>query len=65
VANTKVLIARVLFYGTKIGLQSSGDLSPQGRSLNAETKAKSGVVKKVKLFQSYPQLPSEFFVTSF
>ncbi len=65
VSDTKVIIARVLFAGTKIGLSSMTNLKPQGRNLTAETKATSGVTKKVQLFQSYPQLPSEFFVTNF
>lgn len=65
VANTKVIIARALFSGTKIAMKSVSNLKAQGRNLIAETKATSGVVKKVQLFQSYPQLPAEFFVTSF
>lgn len=65
VANTKVIIARVLFSGTKIALKSVGNLKSQGRNLIAESKATSGIIKKVQLFQSYPQLPAEFFVTSF
>lgn len=66
VSDTKLIIVRVLFAGTKIGIESSTpSLKPQGRTLTAQAKAISGVVKKVQLFQSYPQIPADFFVTSF
>lgn len=63
--NTTLIIVRTLFAGTKIGLEGNSNLKPQRRMLTAQVKAYSGVEKKVQLFQSYPQLPADFFVTSF
>jgi len=67
-ATTKLIIVRTLFAGTKIGLESTTggvNLKPQGRMLTSQVKAYSGVEKKVQLFQSYPQIIADFFVTSF
>ncbi len=68
VANMKLLVIRSLFTATKIGIQGSTNLPKQGKVIVSEAKPKSsnvGVTKKVQLFQSYPQIPSEFFLTSF
>jgi uncharacterized protein (UPF0333 family) len=64
--NAKLLFARVLGSGasTRIGI-NDGQLPVQGKYFTAEAKTTSGVTKKIKLFQSYPQLPAELFVTSF
>lgn len=52
--------------GAKVGFSGNGnDLPLQGRIIVSEAKSPTGVSKKVQLFQSYPQIPTEFFVTSF
>lgn len=64
-ADAKLLIVRSLFDKTKVGLQGTLTLRPQGKVITSEAKSQSGIVKKVELFQSLPQIPAEFFVTSF
>lgn len=61
--NTKVIIFRALFSGTKIGIQGSVDLKAQGKTITSEAKTPMAS-KTIQLFQSYPQIPAEFFVTS-
>jgi len=63
--NTKLLIVRVLFAPTRIGFQGSTNFLLQGTTIVSSARSTAGVAKKVQLFQSYPQIPSEFFVTSF
>jgi type II secretory pathway pseudopilin PulG len=65
ISNTKLLIVRVLFAPTRIGFQGSTNFPLQGSTIISTAKTQAGVEKKVQLFQSYPQIPSEFFVTSF
>lgn len=69
VANQAVLIVRSLFAPTRIGIESVGqspqNLPLQGKYVVSEVTTASGVSKKIQLFQSYPQIPAEFFVTSF
>ena len=60
VAFVKVLGAR-----TKLGFQSAATFPIQGKTVESEARTASGVVKKVQLFQSFPQIPSNFFMTSF
>ncbi|OGK11891.1 hypothetical protein A2954_05925 [Candidatus Roizmanbacteria bacterium RIFCSPLOWO2_01_FULL_37_12] len=62
-----VLIVRTLFASTRIALERPDlqDLPIQGKYVTSEAKSASGVTKKVQLFQSFPQIPAEFFVTSF
>ncbi len=64
-ANTVLLIARSLFDKTKVAMQGTVALKPQGKIITSEAQSLSGIVKKVELFQSLPQIPAEFFVTSF
>lgn len=64
-AENKVLIVRTLFAPTRVGFKSSANLPLQGKYVTSEAKSEAGVSKKVQLFQSYPQIPAEFFVTSF
>ncbi len=70
-----ILIARVIapssaFDGAKIRIDTTnGSLFPAQGKIVTSTASVGGttdknVTKKVKLFQSYPQLPAEFFVTS-
>lgn len=65
--NHTVLIVRTLFAPSRIALERmDGDNLPvQGKFITSEAKSASGVSKKVQLFQSFPQIPAEFFVTSF
>lgn len=75
--NPKVLFIRFINQSnlsSKIGVErlSGGIETPmkpylpvQGKYVNSEATSTSGVSKKVQLFQSYPQIPSEFFVTQF
>ena len=68
VSNQALLIARSLFASTRVGLELTGGgttLPVQGKYVTSEAKTPSGVSRKVQLFQSYPQIPAEFFVTSF
>jgi len=67
-----VAFVKVLGGRTKIGFQgyeSDGStpksLPIQGKTVESEARTTSGVVKKVQLFQSFPQIPSNFFMTSF
>jgi len=63
-----VAFVKVLNFRTKLGFQNldvSGALPLQGRTIESEARTSSGVVKKVQLFQSFPQIPSHFFMTSF
>lgn len=63
--NAKLLIVKSLLISTKIGMSGSAALPAQGRTVVSEARSSSGVTKKVQLFQSYPQIPSDFFVTRF
>lgn len=66
ISNTKLLIARVIGSGaTKIGIKGSSNLPLQGKTIISQAKSSTGVTKKVEFFQSYPQIPADFFVTSF
>ena len=67
VSNQALLIVRSLFASTRVGLEltGGGTLPVQGKYVTSEAKTPSGVSRKVQLFQSYPQIPAEFFVTSF
>lgn len=70
-ANSKLMVARVISpsgsggVSTKIGFLGSASLRLQGRTVNSEARSTTGVTKKVELFQSFPQIPADFFVTSF
>lgn len=67
-SDAKILIVRTLFSQTRVGFYSGNKdvpLKPQGNFITSTATVTSGVTKKVQLFQSYPQIPSEFFVTRF
>lgn len=52
--------------GARVGITAgSGNLPLQGKTIVSQATSPVGVSKKMQLFQSYPQIPSEFFVTSF
>ncbi len=63
-----LVIARVITNdstSTKITFKGPTNLPPQGKTIVSSATANSGASKTVQLFQSYPQIPSEFFVTAF
>lgn len=64
-ANPKMMVVRSIFNQTRIGFKGTSPLPAQGTVINSEAKTSSGVSKKVQLFQSYPQIPADFFTTSF
>lgn len=59
--NSKLLIIRPLFYGTYLGFTSA--LPAQGVAISASAKTVGGAQKTVKVYQSYPQIPAELFMT--
>ena len=64
--NNLLLIVRMVNGSGKVGFTAaSGNLPLQGKTIISEVKSASGVSKKVQLFQSYPQIPAEFFITTF
>ena len=66
--NTQLLIVRVISNqngSTRIGFKATNPFPIQGTTIISTAKTQAGVEKKVQLFQSYPQIPAEFFVTSF
>jgi len=62
--NMKLVFIRVLNASTRLGFTGTG-LKAQGRVITSEAKTQSGATKKIELFQSYPQIPADFFVTGF
>jgi len=64
--DSKFLFVRVLYAPTKL-IFSGGNLPAQGRTVTSQatSSTSTGVSKKVVLFQSYPQIPGEFFTTAF
>ncbi|NTU72966.1 hypothetical protein HGB07_02200 [Candidatus Roizmanbacteria bacterium] len=67
--NSRVLVVRSLFaptrlyFGRRTGIGTA--LKLQGKKAVSEAQSTSGVVKQVQLFQSYPQIPSDLFITRF
>jgi type II secretory pathway pseudopilin PulG len=61
----RILFVRVLYSSSKLAIFRSTDLPLQGTTISSEAKSTAGVSKKVVLFQSYPQIPAEFFSTTF
>ncbi len=64
--NARVMIIRTLFGNTRIGFALlSGALQNQGKIITSDVQstAGSGIRKRVVLFQSFPQIPADFFVT--
>lgn len=64
-SNNLLLIIRLINNGEKIGLKGGADFPFQGKTIVSTANTAAGITKKVQLFQSYPQIPAEFFVTSF
>ena len=66
-ADGQFLLVRVLYSPTKLFFSRNTNLPIQGRTASSEatSSTSTGVSKKIVLFQSYPQVPGEFFATSF
>lgn len=62
---TQVIIIRNLFADTKVGVEASVNLPLQGKTIVSTASTSTGVTQKVELFQSHPQIPASFYVTSF
>lgn len=60
----KFLVVRAIGASTRLSISKTG-LPAQGRTVSSQVTTKSQVTKKVQLFQSYPQIPAEFFFTTF
>jgi len=65
IANSSLMLVHIYGAETRLGWQSASVLPIQGRTVISEARTKSGVVKRVELFQSYPQIPASFFTASF
>jgi len=67
--NTRLLIARIITDSSttaRVGIKATDVFPLQGSTIPASaTSTNTGVTKSLTLFQSYPQIPAEFFVTSF
>lgn len=68
-SNPRFLIVRYISIGgpssTTLGLVGTSTLQASGQTVTSQATTRTGVTKKVQLFQSYPQIPAEFFFTSF
>jgi len=51
--------------GARVQIIGDSALPSQGRTIVSQAKSPTGATKTVQLFQSYPQIPTEFFVTIF
>jgi len=68
ISNSRLLIGRVMAnssISTKIGFKGPANFPIQGKTITSSATTSTGVSKKIQLFQSYPQIPADFFVTSF
>ena len=67
-ADGQFLLVRPLYTSTRLLFsRSTTDFPVQGRTVSSQatSSTSTGVSKKVVLFQSYPQIPAEFFTTAF
>lgn len=68
---SSLMIMRVIspssnFSGIALNVNNNASTWPQqGKTIVSSASTQTGATKKLQLFQSYPQLPSEFFVTRF
>jgi hypothetical protein len=63
--DTRLIIVKVLFNGSKLFFSRNSDFPLQGKAATSDVTSQTGVSKKVYLFQTYPQIPADFFNTSF
>jgi hypothetical protein len=54
-----------MYNSSKLFFSAPGNFPIQGKTVSSTATTTTGVSKKVTLFQSYPQIPAEFFTTSF
>ena len=64
-SDSKLLFVRLIYGSSKLIFSRSSDFPIQGKVASSQVATKTGVSKKVVLFQSYPQIPAEFFTTTF
>ncbi|KKQ36606.1 MAG: hypothetical protein US54_C0062G0001, partial [Candidatus Roizmanbacteria bacterium GW2011_GWA2_37_7] len=65
-SNAKMMIVRSLFSNTRVRfVAQAGTFPDQGKNIEARAFSISGPSKIVTIFQSLPQIPADFFVTSF
>lgn len=68
ITDERLLIIRTLFNKTNLGFKAVPDqgssIPVQGRIIRSYAVTNSGVSRTVDVFQTLPQLPAEFFVTS-
>ncbi len=66
-ADGQFLLVRVFYSSTRLFFSRATDFPIQGRTISSQatSNTSTGVSKKVVLFQSYPQIPGEFFTTTF
>ncbi len=65
ISNTKLLVVRTINSQTKVGFRGTKNLPIEGKTIHSDVTSPGGANKKIVFFQSYPQIPLEFFVTSF
>ncbi len=66
--NTYLMFIRVLGgagVSTRVAIDGGGAIPSQGRTCTSTAVTLTQVQKEIVLFQSYPQIPSSFYVTSF
>ena len=65
--DAKILFVRTLYQGGRLYFfRSSDDLPLQGKTISSSAVSQqTSVSKKITLFQSYPQIPAEFFTAAF
>jgi len=63
-SNLRLIIVRSLFGPSRLGFSGTG-LPSQGKQIQAEAYTIGGPSKIITVFQSRPQIPAEFFVTTF
>lgn len=63
--DAKIMLVRMINSGGKLFFKRNSVFPLQGKTILSEARSNTGVSKSVTLFQSYPQIPSEFFVSSF
>lgn len=61
------ILVRVFYAPTRLFFSRDTDFPIQGKTVSSQvtSSTSTGVSKKVTLFQSYPQIPADFFSTSF
>lgn len=62
---SRFLVVKVLYQGTRLYFSRSSAFPLQGKTVSSSAVSNTGVSKKITLFQTYPQIPAEFFNTSF